>query len=195
MIRPIMKPKDEKKVEAIAAAVYRLAARHGLAAVTLAEIARAAGVATSTLYVYYKSREDLLDDVYQKAKTATITRYARDDDPQASLKARVRGIWNNIVDNRIENQQQVAFLEQYYHSEFLSETSRALGQRMSAPFLELLVSGQKSEQLKAVPPPLLAATVMGLAKETAALVSRGDLPNNDKTRASGFQLCWDAIRA
>jgi AcrR family transcriptional regulator len=190
-----MKPKDEKKVEAIAAAVYRLAARHGLAAVTLAEIAREAGVATSTLYVYYKSREDLLDDVYQKAKTATVTRYSRNDDPAASLKSRLRLIWNNIVDNRIENQQQVAFLEQYYHSEYLSETSRALGQRMTAPFLELLVAGQKSEQLKQVPPPLLAATVMGLAKETAVLVSRGHLPDDESTRTSGFQICWDAIRA
>jgi len=190
-----MKPKDDRKVEAIAAAVYRLAARHGLAAVTLAHIAREAGVATSTLYVYYKSREDLLDDVYQKAKTATVMRYGQNDDQNDSLKSRVRRIWNNIVDVRIENQQQVAFLEQYYHSEFLSETSRALGQRMTAPFLEILVAGQKSEQLKLVPPSLLAATVMGLAKEVAALISRGELPANEDTRATGFQLCWDAIRA
>src|SRR5262245_15867873 len=113
MIAFIMKPKDDKKVEAIAAAVYRLVARHGLAGVTLADIAREAGIATSTLYVYYKSREDLLDDVYQKAKTATVMRYGQRDDPQDSLKARVRRIWNNIVDNRIENQTQVAFLEQF----------------------------------------------------------------------------------
>ena len=190
-----MRPKDEKKVEAIAAAVYQLVARHGLSAVTLADIAREAGVATSTLYVYYKSREDLLDDVYQKAKTATVTRYAQNDDPQASLKSRVRRIWNNMVDHRLENQQRVAFLEQYFHSEFLSETSRAMSQRMLAPFLEFLVAGQKSEQLKPLPPPLLAAAVMGLAKETAILIGRGELPNNEKTRTGGFQLCWDAIKA
>lgn len=190
-----MKPKDEKKVEAIAAAVYRLAARHGLSAVTLAQIAREAGVATSTLYVYYKSREDLLDDVYRKAKTATVMRYGQSDDPHATLKARVRRIWNNIVDNRIENQQQVAFLEQYYHSELLSETSRALSQRMLAPFLELIVAAQRSEQLKDLPPPLLAAAVMGLAKETALLVARGELPDDETTRNSGFALCWDAIKA
>ncbi len=190
-----MKPKDEKKVEAIAAAVYRLAARQGLATMTLADIAREAGVATSTLYVYYKSREDLLDDVYQKAKTAAVLRYAQHDDPQAPLKARVRRIWNNIVDNRIENLPQVAFLEQYYHSDFLSESSRALGQRMAAPFHELLAAGQASEQLKPVAPALLAATVMGLAKETANLMAGGQLANDEPTRASSFQMCWDAIRA
>lgn len=190
-----MKPKDEKKIDAIAAAVYRLVARDGLAAVTLAHIAREAGVATSTLYVYYKSREELLDDVYQKAKTATVMRYGQNDSLHEPLKSRVRRIWNNIVDNRIENQEQVAFLEQYYHSEFLSETSRALGQRMSAPFVELIVTGQKGEQLKPVPPALLAAAVMGLAKEMAGLINKGDLPDDEETRASGFQLCWDAIKA
>jgi AcrR family transcriptional regulator len=190
-----VKLKDDRKVEAIAAAVYRLASRRGLASMTLADIGREAGIATSTLYVYYKSREDLLDDVYQKAKTATVVRYSQDDDPEASLKSRVRQIWENIVDNRVENSQQVAFLEQYYHSDFLSDASRALGQRMAAPFLDILVAGQKSEQLKPVAPIMLAATVMGLAKETAILIAEGRLANDKRTRASGFQICWDAIRA
>ena len=190
-----MKPKDDRKVEAIAAAVYRLTARRGLAAVTLADIGREAGIATSTLYVYYKSREDLLDDLYQKAKTATLLRYAQHDDPAASLKSRVRRIWENIVANRVEHSQQVAFLEQYYHSDFLSDASRALGQRMAAPFLDILIAGQTSEQLKPVAPILLAATVLGLAKETAILIAEGRLANDEPTRASGFQICWDAIRA
>ncbi|MES2105136.1 MAG: TetR/AcrR family transcriptional regulator [Pseudomonadota bacterium] len=190
-----MKPKDAKKIEAIAAAVYRLAARRGLAAMTLADIAREAGVATSTLYVYYPSREDLLDDVYQKAKTATVLRYGRNDSPEASLKARVRQIWINLVENRIENSDQVAFLEQYFHSDFISEPSRALSQSLTAPFHELLASGQRSEQLKPIPAVLLAATIMGLAKETAILVASGRMANDEQTRAHGFQLCWDAIRA
>lgn len=190
-----MKPKDEKKIEAIAAAVYRLAARRGLAAITLADIAREAGVGTSTLYVYYPSREELLDDVYQKAKTATVLRYARNDNPDASLKARVRQIWLNLVENRIDNSEQVAFLEQYFHSDYMSEPSRALSQSLTAPFYELLAGGQRSEQLKAIPIVLLGATVMGLAKETAVLVASGRVSNDEQTRTHGFQLCWDAIRA
>jgi AcrR family transcriptional regulator len=190
-----MKPKDEKKVEAIATAVYRLAARRGLAAMTLADIAREAGLATSTLYVYYKSREELLDDVYQKAKTATVLRYGRNDNPEDALKSRLRRIWCNIAENRIENSERMAFLEQFYHSEFISEASRALGASMTAPFLELLAAGQRSEQLKAVPPDMLVATVMGLAKETALLVASGRLAHDEQTFSNGFQICWDAIRA
>lgn len=190
-----MKPKDEKKVAAIAAAVYRLAARRGLAAMTLADIAREAGVATSTLYVYYKSREDLLDDVYQKAKTATVLRYGRHDLADAPLKSRVRQIWLNMVENRIENSDQVAFLEQYYHSDFISDASRTLGTSMVAPFYALLEAGQRSEQLKPLPTALLAASITGLARETASLISSGRVADDETTRAGGFQLCWDAIRA
>lgn len=190
-----MKPKDDRKVEAIAAAVYRLAARQGLASMTLAQIAKEAGIATSTLYVYYDSREALLDDVYAKAKTATVLRFGCNTDNAASLKAKVRQIWLNMVENRLENSDQVAFLEQYYHSDFISDANRALGLSMAAPFHELIAAGQRSEQLKPVSPLLLAATVMGLAKETAILVASGRLANDEDTRANGFQLCWDAIRA
>lgn len=190
-----MKQKDDRKIEAIASAVYRLAAQRGLVSITLADIAREAGVATSTLYVYYKSREDLLDDVYQKAKTASVMRYSKNDDAAAPLKSRVRRIWNNIVDNRIENSQQVAFLEQYCYSDLLSDDSRALTQRLMAPFLDILVAGQNSEQLKPMVPVFLAVTIMGLAKETAVLVAGGQLADDKQTRAGGFQMCWDAIRA
>lgn len=190
-----MKQKDDRKIEAIASALYRLAAQRGLASVTLADIAREAGVATSTLYVYYKSREDLFDDVFRKAKTASVTRYSKNDDADAPLKARVRRIWNNIVDNRIENSQQMAFLEQYCYSDLLSDESRALTRRLMAPFLDILVAGQRSEQLKPIAPVFLAATIMGLAKETAIFITDGQLADDEQTRASGFQMCWDAIRA
>lgn len=190
-----MKPKDERKVEAIAAAVYRLSASRGLAAMTLADIAREAGVGTSTLYVYYKSREELLDHVYQKAKTATLLRYGRNDQQDAPLKARVRQIWANMVDNRIANSDQVAFLEQYYRSEYISDASRALSQSMAAPFYELLEAGQRQEQLKDMPVVLLAAAIMGMAKETAYLITSGSILDDEQARSYGFQLCWDAIRA
>jgi TetR/AcrR family transcriptional repressor of multidrug resistance operon len=190
-----MKQKDDKKLEAIAVAVYRLTAQRGLVTITLADIAREARIATSTLYVYYKSREELLDDVYKKAKTAAIARCSQNDDPAAPLKSRMRQIWNNLVDNRIENHQQVAFLEQYCHSDLLNDDSRAVTEAMIAPFHEILVAGQKDEQLKPLAPVFLAAAVFALAKETALLISEGSLADDENTRTNGFRLCWDAIRA
>ena len=56
-----MKPKDEDKQQAIADATFALVAQVGLSGLTMAAIAREAGIATGTLYVYYKSKEELLN--------------------------------------------------------------------------------------------------------------------------------------
>src|SRR3989344_4060817 len=66
-----MKPKDDEKQRAIAQATFELVAQTGLSGLTLADIARAAGIATSTLYVYYPSKDELISQLYQDAKTVT----------------------------------------------------------------------------------------------------------------------------
>ena len=65
-----MKPKDDEKLQAIADATFALVEKAGLSGLTMADIAGAAGIATGTLYVYYSSKEELINDLYQKSKTA-----------------------------------------------------------------------------------------------------------------------------
>ena len=52
-----MKPKNDEKKRAIAKATLALVAQSGLSGLTMADIARAASIATSTLYVYYPRHE------------------------------------------------------------------------------------------------------------------------------------------
>jgi TetR/AcrR family transcriptional repressor of multidrug resistance operon len=190
-----MKPKDDKKLAAIASATFQLASERGLQGLTLAEIARGAGIATSTLYVYYPSKEALLDALYQNAKTATFARWLDDDDGGAPFKARVRNIWNNMLSHRLEHHAQLAFQEQYHSAQLLSAASRELGARFAQFFHALLVEGQAQELLKTVGVPFLIASILGSTRETANQVRAGSVPNDAATRATAFLLCWDAIKA
>ena len=64
-----MKPKDDKKLRAITRATFALVEQTGLSGLTMAAIAREAGLATGTLYVYFKSKEDLLTGLYERIST------------------------------------------------------------------------------------------------------------------------------
>ena len=57
IFHPCMKPKDDEKQRAIAEATFNLVAQTGLCGLTLAEFARSAVIATSTLYVYHPSKD------------------------------------------------------------------------------------------------------------------------------------------
>jgi TetR/AcrR family transcriptional repressor of multidrug resistance operon len=190
-----VKPKDELKLEAIARAAYACVLERGLSALTLADIARQAGLATSTLYVYYPAKQALLNALYERAKTVTFARLIDGDSEQLPTKARVRLIWQHLLDLRLDNLAEAVFMEQYASSEYMSEPNRALSARLVAVFNALLERGQKEETLKAVPLPFLAGTVSASVQEIAKLIQQQVLPNDEATRATGFQLCWDAIKA
>ena len=85
-----VEPKDDKKIHVIAQATFALVEKtglSGLSGLTMAAIAREAGLATGTLYVHYKSQEELLVALCERAKTETAAGLMQGDDPDARLAA------------------------------------------------------------------------------------------------------------
>ena len=147
-----MKPKDDEKQRAIAQATFELGAQTGLSGLTMADIARAAGIATSTLYVYYPSKDELISQLYQDAKTVTAARIMEGVVPGLPYRARVRRAWGNLLRHRLDQYAEVVFQEQYYNSPWFTEGNREFSTRLMAGFFALMEEGQQQEILKAVPP-------------------------------------------
>jgi AcrR family transcriptional regulator len=59
-----VKPRDEHKIEQIFQATLVLVKEKGLAGITMGEIARAAKIATGTLYIYFESKEQLINELF-----------------------------------------------------------------------------------------------------------------------------------
>src|SRR5678815_5268820 len=57
------------KRERILAAAERIFARHGFFAARVSEIAKEAGVADGTIYLYFKSKDDLLISLFEQRMT------------------------------------------------------------------------------------------------------------------------------
>lgn len=190
-----MKPKDDEKQRAIAQATFDLVARTGLSGLTMAEIARTAGMATSTLYVYYPSKDELISQLYQDAKTVTAARIMEGVAPGMPYRARVRRIWGNLLRHRLDQYAEVVFQEQYYNSPWFTDGNREFSTRLMAGFFALMQEGQQQEILKAVPAPLLTASLIGSVRETANLIRTKALPDDEATQQMAFSLCWDAIKA
>lgn len=191
----MVRPKDDEKVRAIAAATYALVERTGLSGLTLADIARDAGMATSTLYVYYASKDALISDLYQEAKAATAVRLLHGFDEAAPLRSRFRVVWENLLKNRLDHYGEVFFQEQYVSSPWFSEKDRALSAKVSGRFYAMLDEGKTQEIFRQVPTPLLAASVLGSVREITTLVRSGVLPMSRSLLADGFSMCWDSLKA
>ncbi|MBU6503789.1 MAG: TetR/AcrR family transcriptional regulator [Burkholderiaceae bacterium] len=190
-----MKPKDDEKQRAIAQATFRLVAESGLAALTMSDIARAANIATATLYVYYPSKDELLVQLYEQAKTATAHRLMHAYDARAPLRARARAVWLAMLHNRLAHFAEASFQEQFAASPWFRERSQRMVASAMGAFSEALDEGRRHEVLKNVPVALLAANFIASVREAARLIRGGELPDDEASRTAAFSMCWDALKA
>lgn len=190
-----MKLKDEKKLAAVVAATCRKAAERGLLGLTLGEIAKAAGIGTSTLYVYFADKEALFNEVYRCAKREALDFYGGEINPGAPIKARVHNVWNRMLEHRLRRHDEVSFMEQFIGSAYMTQESRDYTAKLGEGLLQIVAEGQRHEILKDVPVPFLASFFIGSVRETARMIRAGTIADNDQSRAIAFQLCWDGIRS
>lgn len=190
-----MKLKDEEKLRAIARATFTLVEQTGLSGLTMAAIAREAGLATGTLYVYFKSKEELLVALYEQAKTESAVTLMQGDDPRAPVRKRFQRMWLNWLEHRLTHYPQMVFMEQYYNSPWFSDESRELSARLFKNWIDLIETAKAQQILKNVPTPLLINAFGGSVRETANLLRSGTLKRTDAHLGMAFGLCWDGIKA
>ncbi|MEO5824215.1 MAG: TetR/AcrR family transcriptional regulator [Vicinamibacteraceae bacterium] len=86
---------DFRRAQVIAAARERFS-KHGLAGTTMDGIAQAAGVAKGTVYLYYKSKEDIfrqiLDEDLTQLQDDTVPLISGDGDIEHKLRGFFRGV-------------------------------------------------------------------------------------------------------
>ena len=74
-----MKPRDENKILDIYRATLELVKETGLAGITMGQIAKEAGLATGTVYIYFNNKEDLIVQGIKEG-LATLKELGKDSD-------------------------------------------------------------------------------------------------------------------
>lgn len=128
-----MKCKDDQKLAQIYEATLKLVAKEGLAGLTMNKLAQEAGIGTGTLYVYFKGKEELINDLYLKIKGRSTQCYLRGYDATEPFKVGFRKIWNNIYHDKLQDHPHSVFADQCYHSPFISESTQMEMSKLTAP--------------------------------------------------------------
>jgi len=118
-------------------AALRTFAERGYHGAAVPEVARAAGVATGTLYRYFASKEALVNEVFRAAKTRLRAALfdgmdvdrARDGAPEPLFGA----IWRRLCAFARAEPLAFRFLEMQDHAPYLDATSRALERAVLHP--------------------------------------------------------------
>ncbi|MBO0939133.1 TetR/AcrR family transcriptional regulator [Fibrella sp. HMF5335] len=191
-----MRTKDEGKESQILEAALRLITQTGLAGLKMADLAREAGVATGTVYIYFIDKTALISRLYiYLIRTAwrDLTSGVAASDP---VRIQVQKIAHNYLTENIERPEIGAFFEQYYRSPFYTKADNILTEENTAlqPIYDVIARGQAETVIKDVAPDLLVTLVCGMLNEAAKLsLYTGEAFTKADWEAT-FSVLWDGIK-
>ena len=188
-----MKPRDENKILDIYRATLQLVKETGLAGITMGQIAKEAGLATGTVYIYFTSKEDLINSLFIVCRKTSADVYFRDYDASASFRDSFRTVWFNILQYRAENFGEAIFLEQCYHSPFISAGSLEMSDQVLQPLFALIERGKREKQIRNIDTHWLLAFLIGSINE---VIKHGHYNNKKLTkplREQLFELSWNGL--
>lgn len=190
-----MRIKDDTKVEAIFKASLKLIMQTGIAGLTMSKLAKEAGMATGTLYIYFKSKEELLNNLYLKLNDESIERFLKGYDDTEPFRMGLKKIWINYLTHRIEHYEESVFLEQYYRSPFITKDHKRLAEKMKKPVHQLIQRGKREMLIKNdVDDEMLFLSLLGFIRELADEHVTNVYKLNKERIEQAFQLSWDTIK-
>lgn len=188
-----MRQKDETKAKDILRATLDEVQAVGLAGLSIEAVARRAGVATGTVYVYFKSKDALLDALYLDTKQKFAAFVLRDQgEPLRAAFARVTKAYLDYI---IENNSEITFMAQMSHSPYVTAETReavALGVR---PVTALFERGKAEQLLKNIDTAWMTAFIGGTMHAMAPLAVSLTGAKYRQFQDTVATLCWDALRA
>ncbi|MFP8466375.1 TetR/AcrR family transcriptional regulator [Klebsiella grimontii] len=135
------RPKSEDKKQALLEAATAAFAQSGIAASTSA-IARSAGVAESTLFRYFATKDDLLNELYLTIKADLVkTMIAGLNPNETESKENTRNIWNSYIGWGVRNPMEHKAIRRMALSERITDETR---NRVKEMFPELNELCQRS---------------------------------------------------
>jgi AcrR family transcriptional regulator len=184
------------KQEAILATALTLFTERGFFGTPTSLISKDAGVATGTLFFYFKTKEDLIDTLYRRVKSEAAQAMCKGIDKQKTAKAKLRRLGFNAVGWGIENPAKLKFMEQFAHSPFVSTSAQEEGMSHFLFLQDLVQEGIREGEIRDTDPPLLFCMMASALNGLIARASATDDPaEREKIIEQGMDFVWNGMKA
>jgi AcrR family transcriptional regulator len=157
-------------------------------------VAREAGVAAGTIYHYFSSKDELINELYSNMKARMGKALLLHDKANESVKERFFRFWENLYQHFITYPTEFKFLEQYANSPLVNQDVKAENTLHYQPILDFMQQGIEAGVLREMPVLLMANLVYGHIVSTAKLQLNGDLKISKTMLNLAIQASWDGVR-
>jgi len=186
------------KTDKIKTAVLKTVGEIGVAGLTMKKIALEAGISPGTLYLYYSSKEQMINQLYLelKAEVASIAFEGINEPENLPFEAVFKTAFLNIYQYLAHHPSEQVFLQQGYRSPFVTEATKKETENYFLPIINLIEVAQSKGTINSqLIAPMLLAFCNGVLQEAAQACLL--LPKQEMTTIGegAYAFCWNAIKS
>jgi len=186
--------KDETKRLAIVENTLDIVFEKGFAGIKMAGLAKDVGISPSTLYVYYKSKEELIISVFKELIKNKTVQSEKDIDKDLPYKLKLKTLWLYWINVSINQSKEMSYIHQIKQSPYydlVPDDVKDIGYSVG---FELFDLGKKEGLIKNVDNEILATIMSALLMQTVTLITNKKMTLNKKNSDLMFSFLWDAMK-
>jgi AcrR family transcriptional regulator len=185
------RPKSEEKRNRLLSAATEVFAKNGLSAST-ASITNAAGMAEGTLFIYFKGKDDLINELYAELKQELGQALSAGYPHKGSIRSRIKHVWNRHIEWGIENPDKLAAISKIKVWEGLRPDVQEALMVQFAEFHALYDTAIKDGTFQKVPRDFLIAMLSTQAEMTMQFMRQHPKEAN-QYKDKAFEIFWNGI--
>lgn len=190
-MRQLQKSKDKRT--ALLSATLSLVNNGGIQGASMAKVAKVANVSPATIYLYFDSKQDLVNQLYLDVKASFATACFKEYDNNLVVKSSFEQMWFNMSRFKLDHKEEASFLSQCDNTPMIDENTRQAGLLYLSPLFDLWAQGINEGIIKDISPYLLYAYSIYPLAFLMNMQNRGLCQLDEKALKEAFQAAWDSI--
>lgn len=172
----------------------KLIVQNGLYDASIGKIAKEANIPVGSVYTYYKSKEELINNIFFASKLEMVDYIFQPIAEHLSEKASCKMYWERAVDYGLDNLENFLFIEQFANSPLIKyENREAINQKFEKLFT-LLQQGISKQILKPMDLYLLHNLLYMNILGTIKYFSKEGMVITQSIKDQLYECCWDSIK-
>jgi AcrR family transcriptional regulator len=187
-----MPAKDKKEI--ILKSVLNLVNNVGFYHLNMKMVAAEAGVAAGTFYLYFKSKEDVINELYKLIVTEFNNHVLEAYNETDSLKAVFVNMLDKAVKFYLHHKNYFSFVEQYTYAPFLFKENQEQNFMLLLPIYKMMRSGKHKKEIKNLPDAILLSIIHGSMNTMLKMhfAKKTDL-SKKAVQNKFYEACWECV--
>ncbi|MDD3305493.1 MAG: TetR/AcrR family transcriptional regulator [Acetobacterium sp.] len=183
------------KREKILKTALKLFNRYGFDNTPTARITKEAGVATGTLFNYFRSKEELINVLYLTCKESLTRWVSFGLDQETTFRSKIKRIYRNYIGWSLDHTEEFLFFQQFCNASCIGETTRKEGLSKFNNIMELISDGIDQEIIKNVNLDYMSTLLMAILNaNTYYFIDNPSLADDEVFLETSFNFLWDSIK-